>query len=133
MRELKHFVLPSITRPPDTEPTATAIRIALKQLGFNDTYHMDCLFENPPDIDLWRQAFLAKFCGQGRPFEKKDWDQLLGHCQAVTDLPTSAFVPELLAAYPDAKVIITPREENSWYTSCRRTIHMAAMDPTIRV
>lgn len=72
---------------------------------------MDCLFENPPDIDLWRQAFLAKFRGQGRPFEKKDWDQLLGHCQAVTDLPTSAFVPELLAAYPDAKLIITPRGE----------------------
>jgi len=94
---------------------------------------MDCLFENPPDIDLWRQAFLAKFRGQGRPFEKKDWDQLLGYCQAVTDLPTSAFVPELLAAYPDAKLIITPREENGWYTSCQRTIHQAAMSRSIRV
>lgn len=48
-----------------------SIRVALKQPGFNDTYHMDCLFENPPDIDLWRQAFLAKFKSQGEPFGKE--------------------------------------------------------------
>lgn len=94
---------------------------------------MNSLFENPPDIDLWRKAFLTKYHGHGRPFEKRDWDQLLGHCQAVIDLPTSAFVPELLAAYPDAKLVITPREENSWYTSCNRTIHVAATDRTIKV
>lgn len=94
---------------------------------------MDCLFENPPDIDLWRQAFLAKYHGQGRPFERRDWDQLLGHCQAVIDVPTSAFVPELLAAYPDAKLILTQREENGWYTSCQRTIHTAATSRSIRV
>lgn len=111
----------------------TAIRLALKQLGFNDTYHMDCLFENPSDIDLWRQAFLAKFKGQGKPFEKEQWDQLLGHCQAVCDLPTTAFVPELIAAYPDAKLILTPREENSWYASCQRTIQTAAMARSIHV
>ena len=111
----------------------TAIRVALKQLGFNDTYHMDCLFENPPDMDLWRRAFLAKFKNQGAPFGKEQWDQLLGHCQAVCDLPTSAFIPELLAAYPDAKLILTPREENSWYASCQRTIQTAAMDPSMHV
>ncbi|KAL9069324.1 MAG: hypothetical protein Q9161_005604 [Pseudevernia consocians] len=110
-----------------------SIRVALKQLGFNDTYHMDCLFENPPDIDLWRQAFLAKFKNQGAPFGKEQWDQLLGHCQAVCDLPTSAFIPELIAAYPDAKLILTPREENSWYASCQRTIQAAAMARSIYI
>lgn len=111
----------------------TAIRVALKQLGFNDTYHMDSLFENPPDMDLWRQAFLAKFKSQGTTFGKAQWDQLLGHCQAVCDLPTSAFIPELIAAYPDAKLILTPREENSWYASCQRTIQTAAMARSIHV
>ncbi|MCJ1456574.1 hypothetical protein MMC28_006935 [Mycoblastus sanguinarius] len=110
-----------------------SIRVALKRLGFEDTYHMDCLFENPPDIDLWHQAFMAKFRGQGKLFEKEDWDQLLGHCQAVCDLPTSAFIPELLACYPDAKVILTPRDTDSWYVSCQRTIHTAATSPSIRV
>lgn len=112
---------------------STAIRIALKQLGFNDTYHMDSLFENPPDMDLWREAFLAKFKNQGRPFGKEQWDQLLGHCQAVCDLPTTAFIPELIAAYPDAKLILTPREENSWYASCQRTVQTAAMARSMHV
>lgn len=111
----------------------TAIRIALKQLGFSDAYHMDCLFENPSDIDLWRQAFLAKFKNHGEPFGKQQWDQLLGHCQAVCDLPTSAFIPELIAAYPHAKLILTPREENSWYASCQRTIQSTAMARSMHV
>lgn len=109
------------------------MRFALKKLGFEDTYHMECLFENPPDINLWRAAFLAKFKGQGKPFEKEQWDQLLGHCQAVTDLPTCAFIPELLAAYPEAKLILSPRDENSWYKSCQRTVHHAAMDRSSHV
>lgn len=111
----------------------SAMRTALEQLGFSDTYHMKSVYENPPDIELWRQAFLAKFKGQGKPFEKEQWDQLLGHCQAVTDLPTSAFIPELIAAYPDVKLILTQREENSWYASCQRTIQPAILSPTTRV
>ena len=110
-----------------------ALRMALKHLGFEDTYHMECLFENPSDIDLWHAAFLAQFKVQGEPFGKADWDQLLGHCQAVADLPTSASVPELLAAYPDAKLILTPREENSWYDSCQRTIHTVAKSRLVAV
>ena len=110
-----------------------ALCMALKHLGFEDTYHMVCLFENPPNIDLWHDAFLAKFKGQGEPFGKADWDQLLGRHQAVADLPTSAFVPELLAAYPDAKLILTPREENSWYDSCQWTIHTVAKSRLVAV
>lgn len=109
------------------------MRTALEQLGFSDTYHMKSVYENPPDVGLWRQAILAKFQGQGKPFEKEQWDQLLGHCQAVTDLPASAFTPELIAAYPDAKLILTQREENSWYASCQRTIQPANRSPAMRV
>ena len=111
----------------------SAMRTALEQLGFSDTYHMKSVHENPPDIEFWRQAFLAKFKGQGKPFGKEQWDQLLGHCQAVTDLPTSAFIPELIAAYPDVKLILTQREENSWYASCQRTIQPATLSPAMRV
>lgn len=67
------------------------------------------------------------------PFGKADWDQVLGRYQAVADLPTSAFVPELLAAYPDAKLIFTPREENGWYDSCRWTIHTVAKSRLVAV
>lgn len=63
---------------------------------------------------MWMQALHAKFDNQGN-FEKKDWDMLLGHCQAVCDFPAAAFGPELIAAYPNAKVILTNRDVDSWY------------------
>ena len=36
---------------------------------------------------------------------------------AVVDLPAAFFFEELLAAYPDAKCILTHREEDSWWRS----------------
>jgi hypothetical protein len=37
------------------------------------------------------------------------------------DLPAAAFMPELIAAYPEAKVIICQRDPEKWYTSVRET------------
>jgi hypothetical protein len=36
---------------------------------------------------------------------------------AVFDLPAAHFYPELLAAYPDCKVILSVRAEDSWFVS----------------
>ena len=58
-----------------------AMREALLHLGYNDAYHMQSVFHNPMDADMWQRAIDAKFFGKGKPFEKGDWDQLLGHCQ----------------------------------------------------
>ncbi len=40
---------------------------------------------------------------------------LLGHCQAVCDVPAACFATELMEAYPDAKVILTNRDIDAWY------------------
>ena len=111
----------------------TAIRDALRLLGYHDTYHMSSVEENPPDIELWSKALLAKFKGKGKVFEREQWDQLLGHCQAVSDAPACAFIPELIAAYPEAKLILTPREEDSWYISYQRTIQFVLMSRSLNV
>lgn len=50
-------------------------------------------------------------------------EKLIRSEQAVTDIPTACFVPELLAAYPHAKVILTTRSTASWHISMLRTIH----------
>jgi hypothetical protein len=49
---------------------------------------------------------------------------LCSHFQkAVTDYPTSCFVDELLAAYPDAKVILTVRDNvDVWHKSVMDTL-----------
>ncbi|KAL5315164.1 hypothetical protein ACEPPN_017815 [Leptodophora sp. 'Broadleaf-Isolate-01'] len=84
--------------------------------------------ETPRDCEMWMQALHAKFDNQGN-FEKKDWDMLLGHCQAVCDFPAAAFGPELIAAYPNAKVILTNRDVDSWYNSASKTILQGVQDP----
>jgi len=58
-----------------------AMRIALKQLGYNDTYHMMSVMENPMDGEMWIEAYEAKYFGKGKPYGREEWDQLLGHCQ----------------------------------------------------
>lgn len=101
------------------------MRVALKTLGYNDCYHgYSCVHENPPDNYLWLEAIDAKFNGKGEPYTKQQWDALLGDCQAVTDLPCVAFAPELIAAYPDAKVILSlpPQGIDGWYDSTVKTI-----------
>lgn len=99
-----------------------SLRQALVQLGYKDCYHFSSVMQgNPSDRELWTEAINAKFKGLGTPYGKKEWDALLGHCQAVTDTPCVVFYKELLAAYPDAKVILTERDSaEQWFRS-----HMA--------
>lgn len=112
--------------------TGTAsLRAALKDLGYEDTYHMmSASVENPPDCLLWQDAFAAKYDGKGA-FGRKEWDQLLGHCQAVCDWPAVAFAEELIEAYPEAKVILNSRDVDSWYKSTLRTVNWRANDPEL--
>ncbi len=96
----------------------SAIRKALLQLGYSDTYHgYEAAAENPQDCELWLEAFRAKFDGEGKVFGREEFDQLLGHCQAVCDGPATCFTPELIAAYPEAKVILSNRDVDEWHQS----------------
>ncbi|PTB67733.1 hypothetical protein BBK36DRAFT_1115997 [Trichoderma citrinoviride] len=114
--------------------TGTAsMRAAMKQLGYVDTYHMmNCSIENPPDALMWMDALCAKYDGKGKPFTREDWDQLLGTCQAVCDWPAVAFAEDLIKAYPEAKVILTNRDVDSWHASTMKTVYWRATDPELR-
>lgn len=108
------------------------MREAMKELGYVDTYHMmSASIENPPDALLWRDAFAAKY-DNGPAFTKENWDQLLGHCQAICDWPSVAFAKELVEAYPEAKVILTTREINSWHASTMKTVYWRVTDYQIQ-
>ncbi|KAI0476325.1 P-loop containing nucleoside triphosphate hydrolase protein [Xylariaceae sp. FL0804] len=117
-----------------TGRTGTAsMRAAMKQLGYVDTYHMmNCSIENPPDALLWMDALRAKYDGVGQPFTRKDWDRLLGDAQAVCDWPACAFAKELIEAYPEAKVVLTGRDVDSWHASTMKTVYWRATDPELR-
>lgn len=106
----------------------------MKQLGYVDTYHMyNASIENPPDALLWMDALRAKYDGVGEPFTRQDWDKLLGNCQAVCDWPAIAFARELIEAYPEAKVVLTNRDVDSWHASTMKTVYWRAMDPELKM
>ena len=69
---------------------------ALKILGHVNTYHYSSIFANVQDADMWNEALRAKYKGRGKPFGRREWDQLLGHCGAITDVPAVCFWRELL-------------------------------------
>jgi hypothetical protein len=66
---------------------------------------------------MWIEAFEAKYEGKGTLFGRDEFDKLLGHCAAVTDAPCCDFGPELIDAYPEAKVVLVQREFSAWYKS----------------
>ena len=90
---------------------------ALSILGYPDPYHFSSFYDNVKDCDLWVEALQAKFNGKGKPYGEKEFDALLGHVGAVTDLPCIAFAKELIELYPEAKVVLVERNVDAWYKS----------------
>ncbi|KAJ7181456.1 P-loop containing nucleoside triphosphate hydrolase protein [Mycena crocata] len=110
--------------------TGTAsMRIALETLGYNETNHGFIVWTNPAEMEMWTEAINAKYFGKGKPYGPADWDRLLGHCMAVTDVPHLLFAEELIAAYPDAKVVLTTRDPDSWWKSYAATVGGALESP----
>ncbi|KAJ7100241.1 hypothetical protein B0H15DRAFT_514065 [Mycena belliarum] len=104
--------------------TGTAsLQLALQELGYVRTNHgFAVLAASPEKIALWIAALRAKLYGEGAPFGRAEWDELLGDCAAVTDVPHILFAEELIAAYPEAKVLLTTRTPESWWRSYEATI-----------
>ncbi|OGM48290.1 hypothetical protein ABOM_002158 [Aspergillus bombycis] len=102
-----------------TESLSRALRI----LGYDHVFHGFEMFENTPM--LWRSWTMLgrRKWGSTGPADgtagitREDFDRLLGHCEAITDQPGSLFAPELIAAYPEAKVILNRRDVDTWYPS----------------
>lgn len=93
----------------------TALREALRLMGYHDVYHgASAWLENPRDCEMWVEAIRAKYLHQGKAYGREEFDRLLGHCQAAMDQPTTLFAEELIKLYPEAKVVLTMRDYDSW-------------------
>lgn len=104
------------------------MRVALRQLGFHDCYHMHNVLENPEtEGPKWIRLFDTHFRAKGT-LTRADFDKVLGYSQACVDVPAALFGVELAALYPEAKVIILNRDPESWYTSVLESA-IKAVDP----
>lgn len=94
--------------------TATfSMKFALEHLGFGPCYHMAEVFKGAiRNIALWQDV------ADGKP----DWDTIFAGYHSTTDFPASSYWRELSEYYPDAKVLLTVRDANSWFDSVSETI-----------
>lgn len=94
--------------------TGTAsLKVALADLGLGPCYHMKEVIANPRHARFW----LAALNG-----EAVNWKEFFASYQSTVDWPACHFYRQLMAEYPDAKVLLSVRDPESWYKSCRNTI-----------
>ncbi|THW62397.1 hypothetical protein D6D20_04390 [Aureobasidium pullulans] len=108
------------------------MKAAYEILGY-PTYHWVSMMESPRDLDLWTSALTRKYDDNNNPYTLAEWDALLGHVSAVTDSPINAFAPELIAAYPHAKVVLVERDTESWYKSFEKNVVSSFAAPFTRL
>ncbi|MHB1869343.1 MAG: sulfotransferase family protein [Steroidobacteraceae bacterium] len=94
---------------------------ALRRLGF-PCYHMqEVLFNktNKGHLEFWRRV------ANSPPGTSHDWNRVFARYSATVDNPACCVWRELLAEYPQAKVLLTlhPRGAEAWYESTVDTIY----------
>jgi hypothetical protein len=87
-------------------------KVALEVLGYGPCYHMVNVLGDLSEAPKWRRAV------EGDP----DWQDIFGEFQATVDWPGSYFYRELMDTYPDAKLVLSVRDGESWARSMRDTI-----------
>jgi hypothetical protein len=90
-----------------------SLKVALERLLSGRCHHMFEVVRDPAQVAGWSDAIY------GRPV---DWSVLMSSFSAVVDWPGASFWPELLAANPDALVILSVRGADEWYRSASNTI-----------
>lgn len=108
-----------------------SLKVALDMLGFGPCHHMYEVRQSPRQIGLWD--------GIARGAQP-DWDDVFQGFGSQVDWPASAWWKDLARHYPEAKVILTVRDPESWYDSISKTILMSSTigrtqdpDPTGRI
>lgn len=92
----------------------TSLKAALETLGLGPAYHMTEVFTHPEHVHFWEAA---------RRGEPVDWAGFFSGYGVAVDWPACAFYAELMAAFPEAVVILTLRDPELWYGSTRNTIY----------
>ncbi|ORX92130.1 hypothetical protein K493DRAFT_316802 [Basidiobolus meristosporus CBS 931.73] len=100
----------------------TSLRVALECLGYH-TYHMEEV----------NQLNHEKYWVAAERGELESWEQIFDGYRATLDWPSTKYYKELLAKYPNAKVILSTRDPESWYTSAYQTIYFPHRKTSLRL
>jgi hypothetical protein len=93
-----------------------SLKAALERLGANPCFHMIDIIRDPSNLHYWQAA------AEG---EKVDWTEALAGWEGSVDWPGCTFYKEHMETWPDAPVLLSVRDPESWYKSVANSIHAA--------
>jgi len=94
-----------------------SLKGALEQIGYGPSFHMIDVARQPELLPQWQAAV------DGRPV---DWQQVFDGWESTVDWPACTFWEDIWKTFPDAKVLLSVRDPEAWYASCRKSIHASA-------
>jgi hypothetical protein len=97
-----------------------SLKVALEKLGFGPCYHMMEVFPRPDHVATWHRLAFG---------QSIDWDLIFRDFRATVDWPAARWWREIVTQYPDAKVLLSVRDPESWYQSMSETIYEAMKWP----
>ena len=86
-----------------------SLKYALQKLTKKPAYHMQNILLNKKDAKLWQDIIFNK--------RVIDWNDIYNGYGACLDFPSCNYYKELMKEYPNAKVILTIRDADSWMKS----------------
>ena len=95
-----------------------SLKLALEKLGFGPCHHGFEIGVNPAGWQRWERAL------DGQPV---DWEEIFRDYRATVDFPACLFYRELANRYPAAKVILTERDPDAWFSSVQATFRTPAV------
>ena len=93
-----------------------SLKLALERLLSAPCYHMLEVMRHPEQVPAWHAAARG---------DMPDWHKLFNGYAAAVDWPAASFWPELSEAFPDAIVLLSVRDPQSWWESASETIFRA--------
>lgn len=96
-----------------------SIKRALEILYANGAraYHMTEVLNRPKHLEVWSDLAFGR-----RQLDQIDWSQLLQGYIATTDMPCALYFKEIADAFPDAKIVLSLRDESEWFESYYRLL-----------
>lgn len=90
-----------------------SLALALDKLGFGPCYTILDVDQNDGHWELWNNALDGKLV---------NWNALFQSYHSAVEWPTISFLSQLINHFPQAKIILTVRDPDSWYESAAATI-----------
>ena len=96
----------------------TSLKIALDRIDFGPCFHMFDIVANDGLLSRWEKIV----CDGQQP----DWAAVFDGYKSAADGPGAVYYRQLLAAFPEAKLVLTVRDGERWYQSTCDTLYAFA-------